>query len=371
MQTGVRHNTGGRDGKGHRGMRGRVLHIYDRCHRMYDTVYGIVHGIYGNIYSNICNNIYKGAAHGGAVAGLLGLLMSLPALADGDAGGIRIVSPSLVRSGSAMNVGLEMEFPGLKVRSTGATVVVPMLVNGADTLRLPAVEIYGRTSWYASRRNDRIPLSGNGQLAMRYEKNLAPVSYSQRVEYADWMNGAELIVRREDYGCLACPGGRAETDALADYRIVEYKPTFIYQAAVADSVKTRELSGRAYVDFPVNRTEIFPDYRRNSLELAKIIATIDSVKNDEDVTVTSITIKGFASPEGSYANNTRLARGRTESLSSYVQRLYRFPAGFIKTDYEPEDWEGLREYVVGSSLPHRDEILLVIDDAFLDPDIKD
>ena len=106
-------------------------------------------------------------------------------------------------------------------------------------------------------------------------------------------------------------------------------------------------------------------------ELAKILGTIDSVRNDKDITVTSITIKGFASPEGSYENNIRLARGRTESLRNHVQTLYHFPAGFIKTDYEPEDWAGLREYVSGSTLTHRAEILEIIDDPYLDPDIKD
>ena len=184
------------------------------------------------------------------------------------------------------------------------------------------------------------------------------------------MNDAELIVVRSDYGCAGCSQGSSVSE-LARYRNVEYKPVFIYGSAIAEAVKTRELSGRAYVDFPVNRTEIYPEYRRNSVELAKIIGTIDSVKNDRDITVTMIEIKGFASPEGSYSNNERLARGRTEALRNYVQTLYRFPAGFIRTDFEPEDWAGLRSYVEQSGLEHRVEILSIIDDPYLDPDIKD
>ena len=269
-----------------------------------------------------------------------------------------------------MQVALGIEFSDLVVKNTGATVLTPMIVNDIDTLKLPSVSIYGRTSWYMSRRNHRMPLGGNEGEVLLYDKHLAPIDYTQRVRYAEWMNGAELIVERADYGCAGCSEGRRVSE-LAHYKNVVYKPTFIYQAAVAEAVKTRELSGRAYVDFPVNRTEIYPDYRRNSIELAKIIGTIDSVKNDKDITVTSIEIKGFASPEGTYANNTRLARGRTESLRNYVQHLYHFEPGFIKTAYEPEDWAGLREYVENSMLLHRSEILAIIDDPFLDLDIKD
>ena len=72
----------------------------------------------------------------------------------------------------------------------------------------------------------------------------------------------------------------------------------------------------------MNRTEIHPDYRRNPEELKKILSTIDAVKNDADSKIISISIKGYASPEGSYSNNIRLAKGRTETLKEYVRKQY-------------------------------------------------
>ena len=312
------------------------------------------------------SSIYKGI-----VVGAVALVATLPTLAGDLKEGIRILHPSIQRSGAAMKVEMGIEFPDLEVKSTGATVLTPMIVNGIDTLKLPSVSIYGRTSWYMSNRNGRMPLGGNEGVVLRDSKRLKPIDYAQQVRYAEWMNGAELIVERADYGCAGCSEGTRISE-LGRYKNVTYVPTFIYQSAVAEAAKTRELSGRAYVDFPVNRTEIQPGYRRNSVELAKIIGTIDSVKNDRDITVTLIEIKGFASPEGSYANNTRLAKGRTEALKQYVQTLYHFPWDFIRTDYEPEDWAGLREYVAGpNNLMHRDEILSIIDDPYLDMDIKD
>ena len=135
-------------------------------------------------------------------------------------------------------------------------------------------------------------------------------------------------------------------------------------------MKSRSLSGSAYIDFPVNQTVIYPDFRRNTVELGKIQATIDSVRNDKDVTITSVWLKGFASPESPYSHNTSLAIGRTASLKKHIMQLYRFDDSIIKTDYEPEDWAGLRCRVEQSNISHRDEILVLID-SNMAPDARE
>ena len=120
----------------------------------------------------------------------------------------------------------------------------------------------------------------------------------------------------------------------------------------------------------MNRTEIYEDYRKNPVELQKIRQTIDVVRNDPDVRITSLSIKGYASPEGTYANNTRLAKGRTATLKTYVRELYHFPDSVILTSYEPEDWAGLEAYVDSTNLRNRDDILGLIR-ADLEPDAKE
>lgn len=155
-----------------------------------------------------------------------------------------------------------------------------------------------------------------------------------------------------------------------DFKPRVFAPSFVYVQPEVEAVKVRDVKGQAYVDFPVNRTGIHPDYRRNPVELKKIIATIDEVKNHPDTRITLLSIKGYASPEGSYANNVRLAKGRTATLKDYVQKLYRFPEGFVMTDSEPEDWAGLRKYVETSDLAHKQEILALID-SDREPDNKD
>lgn len=272
---------------------------------------------------------------------------------------IRVTEASMTRNGDLMSTSVGIDLADLDLNRNQAVVVVPMLVNGADTLLLDGVGVYGRTRWYQYERAGRKPLSGNNEISLRYRKNLEPVTLNQNVEYADWMNGSQLKLRRYDYGCAGCQQA-PEISELAYYREVKYEPVFIFQEAVAETIKTRELSGRAYVDFPVNKIVIYPDYRNNTYELGKIIATIDSVKNDSDITVTSLFIKGTASPEGPYDNNVYLAKNRTEALKEYVGNLYKFPPDFIKTDYDPVDWAGLREWLEEHNLSNKEGILAIV-----------
>ena len=291
-------------------------------------------------------------------------------VADTTACGIALSDVALTRNDALMSLDMTLDLADFDLDGNRVAVFTPALIKGSDTLALQPLGLYSRTRWYQYLRAGERPLGGPDEQSMRYGDRPDTLVYAQTFAYADWMNGADLWLLRADYGCCRT---LKDADRARLTGWMQYLPAFRYVRPVADSLKQRELSGRAYVDFPVNRTEIYPDYRNNVTELTRIIATIDSVRADADVTVRALSIKGFASPEGSYANNERLARGRTAALKQYVRQLYRFDDAFIQTSYEPEDWDGLRERVLAdaATLQHRDAILAIIDDTTLDPDAKD
>lgn len=274
-----------------------------------------------------------------------------------------IDSPAMTRNGSFMTVAMDIAVAELPLKTNQAAIFTPMIVNGADTLKLQSVGVYGRTAWYQYERGILKTKPEDTQLALKHSKKEEALAYVQNVDYQDWMNGASLIIKKDLYGCASCNEGEAISNELVAYSeeiVPDFVPALIYQAAVAEGIKVRELSGRAYVDFPVNKIVIYPDYRNNTYELGKIIATIDSVKNDPDITVTSIHIAGTASPEGPYDNNVYLAKNRTIALKEYVTNLYKFPKDFIQTDYDPVDWKGLREWLENNNLNHKEEILAIV-----------
>ena len=284
--------------------------------------------------------------------------------------GMKVKSASMTRNANLMTVDVAMQLSDFTLSGNQAAVFTPVIVGESDSLKLHPVGLYARDRWYQYLRSGDGPVGGKNETPIRWSERPDELAYTETVPYAEWMSDSRLVLLRQNYGC--CHNLLDEDRGLmTGYRELRYTPVFHYAQPVAAEVKSRELAGRAYIDFPVNRTEIYPDYRKNPTELAKIIATIDSVRNDADVTVTAITIKGYASPESPWDNNTRLAKGRTATLKNYVQSLYHFPEGFIQTDYEPEDWEGLREFVASSNIAQKDEILALIDDNTLAPDPKE
>lgn len=275
----------------------------------------------------------------------------------------------LNRVGKDMSVSVVVNLEDLRVKSDKATLISFVLVNGSDSLDLGGVAYYGRNRYYQYvRGNSPLVAEGNG-LNLRASKKPKDLHYEVVKPYEKWMNGAHVSIERKDYGCCHRLL-REEAMSVGSYHVEPFKPVYRYVRPEAEVVKTRSLSGSAFIDFPVSDTKIHPDYRNNSVELTKIFASIDSVKNDKDNTITELSIKGYASPESPYSNNMRLAMGRTQSLKEYVQKLYHFGSTFINTSYEPEDWEGLRAYVEKSTLPHKKEIITIID-LDMDPDVKE
>lgn len=284
--------------------------------------------------------------------------------------GVSADSLRMTRNGRYMTVDMALSLENLKVSSNRAVLLTPRLVNGNDSVSLPAVGVYGRRRYYTYVRNGESMLSGKGEQSYKASDRPDRIAYSANIDYMEWMDGSRLILDRQEYGC--CNKMLAEeAGMLGEFTETRaFFPELVYMRPKAELIKSRSLEGSAYIDFPVDRTEIYPDYRRNTAELGKIHATIDSVKNDSDITITQVWLKGYASPESPYSHNRDLAIGRTASLKKHIQQLYRFGDGIIVTDYEPEDWAGLRRYVERSNISHRAEILSIIDGS-AEPDTKE
>lgn len=288
-------------------------------------------------------------------------------------GDVKVNNFGLERNGNIMTVDLGLDFDSLKVDANRAVVFTPVIYNENDSLDLSSVAIYGRRRYYYYKRNSPAMLTGADELTYRASEQPDTLGIRSNIDWHSWFEGGNLGIRRRDFGCCNTILFESFTPLLTDFRtpIVEpFMVDMLYIAPKMELEKRREIQASAYVDFIVNMTNIEPDYHDNEKELRKIIGSIDSVRLDPDITVTALSIKGFASPEGSYKNNVRLSLGRTEALKEYVEMLCEFPKGFIATSNEPEDWEGLEAYLVKSNLPNRDAILALVR-SDMEPDAKD
>ncbi|ADV43896.1 DUF3868 domain-containing protein [Bacteroides helcogenes] len=286
---------------------------------------------------------------------------------------VRIENQSVTRSDDnrltiAMDIIMQSN---MKISSNRAATLTPMLEADGNTKALAPVVVYGRRRNLVSERNKSIPKDAFA-IIRRKRKTEQKVSYLVQLPYEAWMQHANLTLDADLCGCRDVVEA-SELDPITTLNIERTKlhPAIAYIAPKAEEVKHRAEVGSAFLDYPVNKTVIYPEYRRNQSELAKIRAIIDTIRADKNISITGIRMEGYASPEGSYANNTRLAKGRTEALLNYVRKLYNFPEDMLTMTSTPEDWAGFRKFVGQSSLPQKEEILQIIDLDEKDMDAKE
>ena len=283
--------------------------------------------------------------------------------------GAVVKSMDIHRLRDSVVVCMQLDLSEMEVKSNRSVVLIPSLEADGGQVELPAVEVMGRRRQLYYERNGQQRDAVAPWLAIRHadRDGVQEVDYRTSLLYEAWMDRARLTMKEDLCGCGEVRPGNQTPLQQAD---IVFHPQLAYIAPEVEVEKRRALSGEAYLDFVVNRTDINPDYRRNPSELERIHASIDTILHDRDFRITRITLRGYASPEGSYRSNARLAEGRTEALKKYVQSRYGFADTLFATASIPENWEGLRQYVASSSLADRDGLLALID-SDRDPDAKE
>ena len=277
---------------------------------------------------------------------------------------LNIDAIDLNRTGGNMQLVMNVSPRSYKLGTNTEWTITPTIVS-RDGTRSATFEPYivtGRNAYYYTQRR----LDGADIPVMRAGKG-EDVGYTSTIPYQSWMEQSVLEFVTEKTSCCGSdPKAKAKTETLPvadiNFMPLAYAPDFNYVTPARQSVKERNLSGRAYINFVVNRTDIDPGYMNNQKELDKILSSIDSVRYNRDATVDTIRLTGYASPEGPYENNVRLAHGRTVAVMNYVKSVYDFPARVYKTAYVPEDWAGLLEYIKSSDLEEKDAMAAFIED---------
>lgn len=287
---------------------------------------------------------------------------------------VTVERQSVQRSGSDLVVNMSVDISNMELGRNRTVVCTPLLEKGDSLMALPPVVVNGRVRQIAYERRDGAVLVQPGEVVVRRTNNTEQkVDYLVKVPYRAWMNRADVSMVTDLCGCgwKALQNNKSHLFAV-NLEAPEMKPVPAFLAPAAEEVKRRALNGQAYLDFPVGSTVIDPGYRKNPGELAAIRSTIEAVKENRNATITHVSIKGFASPEGAYANNARLAKGRAEALLGYVKELCDFSSVPCDVTSEPEDWQGLESRLAASALEGREEALAIIRaDEPADPDARE
>lgn len=264
------------------------------------------------------------------------------------------------RVGEDLVITMKADISSMQLSRNQSLVCTPLVESGDSVRALAPIIINGKVRHILYERMER---TDKKELEIRrYNDTEQQVDYLARTPYADWMEKADVTLVMDDCGCgwKALSQNRDKLFALNFAEPVVIDPMLVYVKPAPEEVKARHLDGSAYLDFPVNQITINPDYRNNSAELKKIQQTVEAVKNDPYATITSLSIKGYASPEGTYKGNAYLAENRAKALLDYVKEHYDLSDVELTVDFEPEDWEGLEAAVEKGNLPDKEELLAII-----------
>lgn len=290
----------------------------------------------------------------------------------GAAGAIQFRDFIASRNGNNMILHITLELDSLHIGKNQRLVFQPVLHHQGDSAFYERVVINSRVQQIRYDRGNRDGLLPTDRVYRRYNGKPQTIEYIAAVPYQSWMEYYNPALKAEDCGC-----GKIGSIDMASFRRFDLQlgPQTNMAWALAyvtppAKPKIYDIEKVSYIDFPVDQITLYPEYRRNPAELDSIIRTINIVKDDPDITIQHITIHGWASPESPYDHNAYLAENRARTLKDYVAGMVKLPTDIWSVDFTPENWQGLRLYVDSTALPHRRQILALIDED-TDPDRRE
>lgn len=281
-------------------------------------------------------------------------------------GRIPVEAIHLERQGDAMNVAFRLRLDSLRIRGEQQLVLTPFLAGHRDTVALKPVYLNGRAQEIRDRRHD-VTYPADAVVIRRHNGEAQQVEYTAQVPYQRWMHRATLLFSEDLCGC----GRPGNMDTVTVERPADL-PLLPYVQPTAEAQKVRHEEGSAYIAFKLDKYDILPNFRSNRAELDKIIKTIDLVRADSNVTFTGVGIHGYASPDGNYNHNAKLAANRSKAVTDYVSKLYSFKPGICTTASTPEDWDGFIRRMKDGALGSKSAwALRIAEDSTLTPDEKE
>ena len=240
--------------------------------------------------------------------------------------------------------------------------------RGGQRVDLPAIHVMGRHPYYRHIRGQELPNSKRGDkfFWIKYCYNKENKLYMQGVPFQAWMDSTSLVVTIESAD--TCGGIQSTTATVM--QTASRKQILVPAPLIEEKL---QLTGTANIQFLNNDTHLLPGWQDNENELQKILNSLNQALNDTSATLLKLHLHGYASPDGPYFNNRRLAKERTDSVVAYIVEHTKIQAERIDTNATPEDWTGLRRYIEQASevdLPNKNALLRIAD-SVRDPDSRE
>lgn len=328
-------------------------------------------------------------------------------LLQADAEGIRIIPHSILVRNDSLHLSLEMDLNAVRVNTLTAISFTPILKGNREQLELAPVVITGNKR-YRFERRERALTDRNTPLPIPYlilkdnrKTGSKHIQYEVSTPYVSWMRTASLLLRQEIKDC--CDLQLLGVDTLVQHITLKGFPEQNPKHSPVPMPDTRTQKSRTvprgkitsktihttdsvlhiinsdkpsisaipcqvrepeslvlYFDYPIGKDDIHPEFKNNRYEIDKIDRLFAPLRREHFVSVRSIRICGYSSPDGNYGNNEQLAEARSRFFSIYLRSVYGVPRGLVKVSSVAEDWEGLVDLLERDNPSYREAVLRLI-----------
>lgn len=281
---------------------------------------------------------------------------------------VTVLDKKVAKKDNKVDVSILFSISQMNQKSNKGTILIPMLVNDNDTARMPAVEIMGRKRYIYYQRDGKTATESPAVVTERRNGEQQDIAYNHSLDYQPWMKNSQLVIGQDKCGCNQTLVGDNLLSDIGEVLKEKPKPVEKERQLVTN---IQQLKGSAHLKFPINKYDIVPSLDRNASELAEIMQVIDMVKNNKNVRITAITLHGYASPDGKYSLNEKLAYNRTRALFDYLKKQYPAEDSLFEMTSTAEDWDGVLKYVEANNIPEKQKVLDILSDTSLTPDEKE
>jgi outer membrane protein OmpA-like peptidoglycan-associated protein len=295
----------------------------------------------------------------------------------------------VLRAGDNAEVTFTLTAKRGVVKSNYAMALQPVITDGEHSVSLSPVVIRGKRAERLDVRYEWASGVAVDDRDVTYMRPKETIDYSDEVEFQYWMDGAELQLESITWGCCSSEEGAT---MLAD-NILPTEPEYIEIVEYPvipepEPESTGDVMARTFkfvvpeseynpgepvlydddreqaivIYYRQDNSVIQPTYSTNKLALANLDAAVKAIMDSEDSEISRIVIAGFASPEGYYSRNDRLAWERAVAVKEYIIKNNSIPDADIQLYNGSEDWHGLRMLVEASDMQEKEQILAIIRD---------
>lgn len=274
---------------------------------------------------------------------------------------------------------------------------VPVITDGSYKVSLPAIVSQNRRARIAWQRHEWTSGIQADYDNSIYLNKKGTLDYSAEVPFQWWMHDSRIEVEKVMSGCcnseiddfvLAAnilPKPEPVPTPEPEPIVIIPEPTVTEQLAEAmpfvlpSSEFDPEQPIKFYDDerdnaltvyYKINSYDIEPDYAGNDQTLTNLLAAIDIITKSKDTKIEYVVVAGFASPEGPFDFNDRLAWERAVSVKEYILRNTEMKDSDVKLFNGSADWRGLYLLVEKDRLMPEREIVLDIIEGWQTWDIK-